>query len=275
MEIFTLPFMQKAFIAGIVLGTVLPFLGVFATLKRMSFFGDGVAHASLAGVAVGVLAGVHPFGVALLVGILFGIGTYILERKTTLASDAVIGTLFTAGLALGIIILNLKPGYQPELMGFLFGNILAVSASDILLIGILGALIFAFLLFFMRPLVLMVFNREAAWVSGVRTDVLEFLFYIILPITVVLGVKLLGIILVSALLVAPPTTAKLIARSFKELVIFSIIGGEISIIAGLIFSYILDVPSGAAIVLTGTLLFLFVLIIKRFFVSRSQSVKIE
>lgn len=256
MEIFTLPFMQKAFIVGGLVGLTLPYLGVFATLKRMSFFGDGIAHASLAGVALGVVTGFTPFGMALAIGVVFGAGIYFFEKKTKLASDAVIGIFFTTGLALGVILLSLQKGYQPELLGFLFGNILTISMQDVFLIAIFSVLIFLFLFVFKRQLALLAFDRESAWLSGINTGVLEFAFYIILSIAVVLGVKLLGIILISALLVIPATTAKLIAKSFNSLTILAIVLGEAAVVSGLVFSYVLDLPSGATIIVMGTLLFI-------------------
>lgn len=260
MEIFSLPFMQKAFLAGGLVGVVLPYLGVFATLKRMSFFGDGIAHASLGGVALGVAVGFTPFGMALVIGVLFGAGIYFLEKRTKLSSDAVIGIFFTTGLALGVILLSLQRGYQPELLGFLFGNVLTISRGDIFLMAVFCVLIFLFLVVFKRQLALAAFDRESAWLSGINTGVLEFAFYIILSIAVVLGVKLLGIILISALLVIPPTTAKLAAKSFNSLIVFSIILGEASIFLGLVFSYILDLPSGATIIVMDTLLFISVFV---------------
>jgi len=255
MEILTLPFMQKAIAAGLVLGLILPFLGVFATLRRMSFFGDGIAHASLAGIAIGVVAGFQPFFAALAIGVLFGIGVYLLERKTNLASDAIIGLMFTTGLAVGIVLLSLQRGYQPELISFLFGNILAIGNTDLLVMGAFAALIFGFLVLFLRQLTLMTFDRDTAWLSGISVGKLELVFYIILSVAIVLGVKLLGIILVSALLIIPPTTAKLFASSFQNLLFWSIIAGELSIMLGLVTSYFLDLPSGATIILMGSLLF--------------------
>jgi len=263
MELFTLPFMQKAFLAGAALGLVLPFLGVFMTLKRMSFFGDGIAHASLAGVALGVVVGVSPFGVALVVGVLFGMGVYLLERKTNLSSDAIIGLIFTSGLSLGIILLSLEKGYQPELIGFLFGNILAIGFVDLITIAVVAGSIFLFLFWFVRQLTMTILDRETAWLSGIPVGKLEFFFYIILALAIVLGVKLLGIILVSALLIIPPTISKLVATSFKNLILYSIVAGEFAIIAGLIFSYYLDLPSGATIILTATVLFFLVFIPKQ------------
>jgi len=267
-ELFALPFMRRAFLAGALLGVVLPYLGVFTTLRRMSFFGDGIAHASLAGVAIGIAAGLQPFGTAIVVGVLFGIGIFVLEKKTRLSSDAIIGTIFTSGLALGVVILSFERGYQPELISFLFGNILTIGSSDIAIIGALTLVILGFLIANHRAIALTVFDAETAWLSGVRTSLLEFIFYVILSLAVVLGVKLLGIILVSALLIIPPTTAKLFSRSLRAFIVTSIVLGELAIFLGLVFSFIFDLPSGAAIILTSALIFtaaLLLIYLKRLF----------
>jgi zinc transport system permease protein len=261
MELLTmlqLPFMQRAFLAGVALGLVLPFFGVFVTLRRMSFFGDGIAHATLAGVAIGIVAGVSPFIAALGVGALFGAGVYLLERKTDISSDALIGVLFTGGLALGIVLISWQQGYQPELLSFLFGSILSINAQDLGVILGFSALIVLALLMLLRQLTLLALDKESAWLYGVRTELLDFFFYVLLSVTIVLGVKLLGIILVSALLIIPPTVAKLLAPSFKTLIGGSVIAGEVFIVLGLLLSYFLDLPSGATIILVGVVSFLLV-----------------
>jgi zinc transport system permease protein len=244
--------MQRALIAGIALGLILPFLGVFVTLRRMSFFGDGIAHATLAGVAIGIITGVSPFVAALGIGVLFGAGVYLLERKTNISSDALIGVLFTGGLALGIVLISRQKGYQPELLSFLFGSILSVSTRDLGIILGFSAVIVVALLMLLRQ----------------RTELLDFLFYVLLCVTIVLGVKLLGIILVSALLIIPPTIAKLLAPSFKTLIGVSVIAGEVFIVLGLMLSYLLDLPSGATIILVGVVTFLLVAMRQMVFRSR-------
>lgn len=261
MELLTilhLPFMQRALIAGIALGLILPFLGVFVTLRRMSFFGDGIAHATLAGVAIGIVAGVSPFLSALGIGVLFGAGVYLLERKTNISSDALIGILFTGGLALGIVLISQQKGYQPELLSFLFGSILSVGSRDLGIILGFSAVIVLALLVLWRQLTLLALDKETAWLYGVRTESLDFFFYVLLSVTIVLGVKLLGIILVSALLIIPPTIAKMLAPSFKTLIGVSVIAGEVFIVLGLMLSYLLDLPSGATIILVGVLAFLLI-----------------
>ncbi|OHA62703.1 MAG: hypothetical protein A2748_02215 [Candidatus Wildermuthbacteria bacterium RIFCSPHIGHO2_01_FULL_45_20] len=252
MEFLTLAFMQRALLAGIAIGLILPFLGVFVSMRRMAFFGDGIAHASLAGIALGIVTGANPFWGALAVGIAFGIGVYALEHKTNLSSDVVIGVLFTSGLALGVVLMSFQHGYQPDLITFLFGNILAISQTDMLVIAGLAAVIFSVLFWYARHFTMIAFDRETAWTSGMNTELLNLLFYILLSVTIVLGVKLLGIILVSALLIIPAAIGKLLAPSFIGLVTLSIIAGEFAIGIGLLISYYLDIPSGSTIILTGS-----------------------
>ena len=252
---FHLPFMQRALAAGISLGLILPFLGVFVTLRRMSFFGDGIAHATLAGVAVGIVAGISPFIAALGIGALFGAGVYLLERRTNISSDALIGVLFTGGLALGIVLISRRHGYQPELLSFLFGSILSVGRLDLFIILGASVLIVSALILLLRQLTLLALDNETAWLYGVHTELLDFFFHVLLSVTIVLGVKLLGIILVSALLIIPPTIAKMVAPSFRTLIGASVITGEVCIVLGLLLSYLLDLPSGATVILVGVTAF--------------------
>ncbi len=263
-------FMQRAFIAGMVLAPLLAVLGSFMTLRKLSFFADGIAHASLLGVAIAIIVGILPFIGALIIGILLGITMYFLEKHSKLASDTVVGIVFTTGMALGIILVSLQPGYQPELISFLFGNILAVTWADIWTITALSFGILLIVYIFFRQFILISLSKEMAWTSGIHTKYLDLLFYIFLSLAVVLGVKLLGIILVSALLIIPPVTSKLIARSFYSYVLFAIIFAFISFIVGLFSSYHLDLPSGASIVVSATIIFVFVLLAKSFIFSKKK-----
>jgi len=261
-EILQLEFMQRAFIAGIILAPLLSVLGAFTTLRKMSFFADGIAHASLLGVAFAIIAGVTPFNGALVAGLLFGVLTFLLERYTKLATDAIIGIIFTTGLALGIIIISLQPGYQPDLISFLFGNILAITWSNVWLILVLSSIILSLVFLLFRQLTLLSLSEELAWTSGISTKYLNLFFYIMVSVSVVLGVKLLGIILVSALLITPPVTAKLITQSFRSYVFLSVIFSLIAFIGGLFVSYYFDFPSGASIVVSATTIFAIVFAVK-------------
>ncbi|HIP49854.1 MAG TPA: metal ABC transporter permease [Candidatus Pacebacteria bacterium] len=260
-EILSLQFMQKAIIAGMFLGVMMPFLGVFVTLKRMAFFGDGIAHASLAGIALGLLMGVAPFTFAVPFAIAVGALIYFLERYTKVSSDSAIGTVFTTSMAVGIILLSLKSGYQPDLISFLFGNILTISSVDVWVVAFGSIFIMLFLIIFYRPLTLLIIDPVQAWLQHVRTGFLEFVFYLITALAVVFGVKILGIILVSALLIIPASTAKLFSRNFVQLIMYSIVLGFTAVLCGLFLSYYLNLPSGASIILfSATFFFLSVMI---------------
>ena len=260
LELLQLEFMQRAFIAGIFLAPLLAVLGSFVTLRRMSFFADGIAHASLLGVALSILVGVAPFGGALIIGVVFGVLIFLLERYTSIASDAVIGIIFTTGLALGIILISLQSGYQPDLISFLFGNILAITWSNVWMIGILSAGILSTVILMFKKFTLTSLSEELAWTSGISTTYVNLLFYVLLSVAVVLGVKLLVIILVSALLITPPVTAKLVTGSFRSYVMASVVFSLIAFIGGLFASYYLDLPSGASIVMSASTIFIAVLL---------------
>ncbi|RMD50777.1 metal ABC transporter permease [Candidatus Parcubacteria bacterium] len=257
MEIFSYPFMQRAAIAGIFLGLMLASLGVVASLRKMSFFSEGVAHASLAGIAIALLINVSPLPVAIIWAMIIALAIFKIERSTNLNSDTAIGILFTASMALGILIISLLPGYQPELMSFLFGSILTVKSIDLWIIIALSLLILIWFFPTLKKLTFLSLNEETAIVNGINTKIITLIFYLSLAIATVLGVKILGIVLVSALLIIPPATGRLLANSFKSYFVFSILAAEFSIFAGLLLSVQYNLPSGAAIVLASALLFTF------------------
>ncbi len=269
-ELLQMEFMQRALIAGIVLAPLLAVLGSFMTLRKMSFFADGVAHASLLGIAIALVVGIAPFSGALMVGVLLGAVIFFIERHAKLASDSVIGIIFTTGMALGIILISLQPGYQPDLISFLFGNILAVSWENVWVILGLSLGILSLVYVFFRQLVLISLSKEMAWTSGINTKYIDLLFYIILSLAVVLGVKLLGIILVSALLIIPPVTSRLVTRSFYYYVLFAIMFSLLAFLAGLFGSYYLNLPSGASIVVSATSIFVLVLMLKALIFSKKN-----
>ena len=256
LELLQFPFVQRAIISGLILGLLFAVLGVYVILRNMAFWGDGIAHASLAGIAFALFSGSQPLLWAIIVSVAFAVTIFFLERHTTLSNDALIGVLFTSFMALGVVILSFIPGYQPELISFLFGNILTVGVVDILIMSVVGSLILIFVYFNNRALALQTFDRESAYLAGINTDALDLLFYISLAVSVVLGVKVLGVVLVSALLIIPASIAKMVSRSYKSLRIVSVIIGEVVVIVGMMTSLWWDIPSGPSIILVGAILFL-------------------
>ena len=263
-ELLQFPFMQRAFIAGVLLAALLAYLGVLVVIRKMAFFSEGVAHASLAGIAAGVLFNINPIATALVTSVVFAVVMFVVEKRTQLSSDTVIGLLFTSGMALGILLMSLKRGYQPELMSFLFGNILSIHRTDMFLIVPLTVAIGIFLAVNRRRFTLMAMDREMAHLAGLNPDVFQLTLYVILAVSVVLAIKILGVILVSALLIVPVSISKMISSSYKQLVIVSMILSELIVVTGLVLSSAFNLPTGATIVLTGTAVFLLVVLIKGF-----------
>jgi len=254
-ELLQLPFMQRALLAGLVLGVLLAYLGIYVALRKMAFFSDGIAHAALAGAAIGLLTRFSPLVSALVFSALLAVLIFWLEKKSSLSSDAIIGILFTSGMALGVVLISLRQGYQPELIGYLFGNILAIRRQDLALIVILAVLVMAFILGNRRKLTLLALDREMAYMAGFNPDLYQLLLYIMLACSLVLGIRVLGIILVSAILIIPVSTARLVSRSFRALTWWTVLLAEGIMIGGLVLSFYLNLPSGAVIVLTGSALF--------------------
>lgn len=255
-EIFSLPFMQRALIAGVISAFVLGWIGIFVVARRMSFFGDGIAHASLAGVALAILIGWAPIPVALVLAVIFGVLIFFLEQKLGLSNDVAIGILFSAGMALGVLLLSFTQGFQPELISFLFGSILSVTNLDLWTIAGIG-IVAAIILYITRnKLAFVSFDKEGAYLAGIDPNKYILLLYILTSVSVIISIRLIGIILTSALLILPSATGRLWARSFKEMELFGIIIATFSVIAGLFISVAWNIPSGAAIILTGTAIFI-------------------
>ncbi|HBU27794.1 TPA: manganese transporter [Candidatus Uhrbacteria bacterium] len=255
LEILSFPFMQRALVTGILIGLLLATLGIFVLMRNMAFFGDGIAHASLAGIALGILTGVAPLPVAIIYAIVVALIIYGLERSTRLSSDTIIGILFTASMALGVVLLAATPGFQPELVSFLFGNILTITFTDIVLIGSFATLILVWLLGWHRHLTYATLDPDSATIAGINTQLHTILLYIALAVSVVLGVKILGIVLISALLIIPAATSSLLTGTFKSFFWISGLLSVVVIVLGLLLSFFIDAPSGATIILVAASVF--------------------
>lgn len=255
LEILQYPFMQRALIVGVLLSVGLAYLGVFVVLKRMAFYSDGIAHASLAGVAAGLVFGMYPLYAALIFSVLFAVFIYFLEERTTLAPDSLIGILFTASMSLGLIMMSLGGGYRPELTSFLFGSILTITVIDTIIVFVVSVILGGFFLVAHKGMMLMSLDRDMAYVSGIRVRAYQLSMYIILSLSVVLGVKVAGVVLVSALLIIPVSTVKLVSTSLRSLIIGTVCLAPLSVVCGIVISFEAGLPTGPTIVLVGALLF--------------------
>jgi zinc transport system permease protein len=259
------PFMQRALYGGLIVALLTASIGVFVTLKKQSFLADGVAHASLAGVAIAFALAISPTPIALLTGVFMAIAITYIQKNSNLASDAVIGIVYSFLFAVGIIVLNLSPSYRPELSTYLFGSILSISWGDIGYAFVTLLVTLLFFTSFYRQLIYVTFDTEAAQIRGIKTQRFEYLQNILTSIVIIVSIKIVGIVLVTALLIMPATAAKLIARNFKQMMPLALIISVISFFSGMIMSYLWNSPTGATIVVSSALLFFLIFVFQNIF----------
>jgi zinc transport system permease protein len=254
-DMFSLQFMQNAFLAGMMLSFVLAVVSFFVVLRRLSFIGVGVAHSAFGGVALGALLGISPTLTAIGFAVVVSNAIGYIGKKGHLGTDTAIGIFFPLAMAMGVIFIGMSDQYNVDLFGYLFGNILAITRQDLIVIAVFGGLVLLSTVLFFKELLFVAYDREVALVSGMPVAFLDHFFLTILALSVVISMKIVGIILVSALLVIPGAAASQITRRYDSMIAFSIIIALISTIGGLIISYYADLPSGAAIVTLASFIF--------------------
>lgn len=262
LDLLLTPFFLRALIVGSLLGLVLAALGVFVAVRRLSFFSDAIGHSALTGIAIGLLFHFNPFLAALAFALLMAALIASLRPRTRLPIDTLLGVFFPAAVAIGVILVSLTPGYQTDLINFLFGDILTVSYFDILTSAALLLIVAVTLLAAGKSFVAITVNTDLARAEGIPVQRHELIFLLLLAATVALSIKLVGIVLVTAMLVTPAATAQNLSRSLATLFGFSLLTGLLAIVIGLILSALLNLPSGPAIVLTSSTFFLFSFFLK-------------
>lgn len=256
-------FLIRSLIAGIIAGLVASFIGVYVVLKKLSFFTHAISHGSLTGIAIAFLLKINPFTTALVFGSLIGLAMQYVSEKTKLYSDAIIGTLLPASISVGLIIISLMKGYKPDLMSYLFGDILSVTYADILLIFVISLASFVIIFCLFNEITLTSIDEEWAKVKGLKTRLFNYLFILILSLTIIIGAKIVGIILVSALVVMPSASSINIAKSLRQTFILSIVFGISSVILGISISYFLNLPSGPTIIIVLLVIFMITFFLRR------------
>jgi len=260
LEALSYTFMQKALIAGIAVGLICSFMGTFLVLRRYSLFGDGIAHVAFGGISVGLFLGVFPLWTAFIVSIFGGLGLQKLRQSTKISGDSAVAVVLVSGLAVGVILVSSSGGFSVDLFSFLFGSILLISNEDTIMILAISAGIIATLTILQKQFLHLTFNEEQAKLVGLRTTLLNYAFVVLASITVVTSMRLVGILLISALIVIPNITAMMFGKGFKKTVFISMSIAVISVVSGILVSYFLNVaPSGTIVViavgiLVGTLI---------------------
>jgi ABC-type Mn2+/Zn2+ transport system permease subunit len=227
----------------------------------MSFIGSGIAHSAFGGVALGYLLGVNPVGVAIPFSVATALAIGWVAKKGRVSEDTSIGIFFVSTMALGILLIGLKAGYNVDLFGYLFGSILSVTLSDLLLILILGVCVAGTVLLLFKEFFFLSFDEEMAAVHGLPVRSLYFLLLALIAITIVVSIKIVGIVLVSAVLVIPAAAAFQLTSRFRLMIVLSVIIGIVSSLAGLFLSYLFNLASGATMVLTAAVLFFLCLVL--------------
>lgn len=261
-ELLTYPFLQRALLASVMVGILCPFVGNFVVLRRMSFFSDAISHSAFAGIAAGAILGIDLSMSSIVVAILIALLIAFLSEKTTLSHDTVIGIAFSGAIATGMLIIGMMKGYRRDIFTFLFGDILAITTADLLLILIFSVLTISILLTFLKPFLQITFNRDLARVEGVNVRFFEYLLFLIIAVVITVSLKIIGIILVTSLLIVPAASAKNLASSMGRLFVLSSIFGIVSGVVGLIASIYLNTSSGPTIVLVSIGIF-FLTMLKR------------
>ncbi len=248
-EFLSYGFVQRGLVAGSLVALVCALLGVFLVLKRLSLIGDGLSHVCLTGVALGLLTNTSPLYMSMPVVLLASLGILQIMEKIKVYGDAAIGIVSAAGLAVGILLTALAGGFNADLFGFLFGSILTVARTEVFACALLFVALVGFLLFFYRDLLAASFDEAFARTRGVAVKRLQTGLILFTSLAIVLALKVVGIFLVSALIVLPPVTALLLARTFKQVLCIACMAGLVSVWGGVYLSFLFNIPSGATIIL--------------------------
>ncbi|GBE06434.1 MAG TPA: metal ABC transporter permease [Nitrospirae bacterium] len=248
-DLLSYPFMQRALLAAVMVGILCPFIGNFVVMRKMAFFSSAISHSAFAGIALGALLGIDFSFSSVALSILIALFIAFLAERTTLSHDTIIGIAFSGIIAAGMLIMGFLKGYRAALFSYLFGDILAVNRSDLLLIFAVSAMTIVITLTFLKAFLQITFYRDLAKVEGINVRLFEYLMFLIIALVVTVSLKIVGIILVTSMLIIPAAAAKNLASSMRGLFSLSCAFGVISGVTGLIGSFYLNTASGPTIVL--------------------------
>lgn len=255
LEALSYGFVQKALISGIAVAVICSFMGTFLVLRRYSLFGDGIAHVSFGGVAVGLFLGVFPIWTAYILAIFGGIGLQKLRQSTKISGDAAVAVVLVTGLSVGVILVSSSGGFSVDLFSFLFGSILLISNEDTMIILTISAGIIATLAALRKQFLQITFNEEQAKIAGLHVTLLNYAFVILAAVTVVTSMRLVGILLISALVVIPNISAMMFGKGFKQTVGISMLISVSSVVSGILLSYYYNLaPSGIIVIVAVSIL---------------------
>jgi zinc transport system permease protein len=260
MDILNYDFMQRALAAGLVTAVVCPLIGMFVVVRRQALIGDGLGHIAFAGVTGGYLLGVYPTAAAAVVTMLGAGVIELIRRRHTHHADTALAIMFYTGIALAVIFSSMARTPGTSLLGVLFGSILTVTVQDLALIAFCGCLVAAAVALLFERLVLIAFDEDIAHVAGINTRLVSLLLSVLTALVVVVGMRVVGILLVSALMVVPVAAAHLLRRGFRATLAWAVAFSVLAVAGGLTLSFYLDIAPGGTIVITAVAVYLAVLL---------------
>ena len=262
LELLQYEFVRNAIAAGILASIACGIIGVYVVVKRIVFISGGIAHASFGGIGLGYYLGINPILGVLPFSIASALSMGWVSKRSRLPEDTAIGILWALGMSIGIILVSLTPGYAPDLMTYLFGNILTVPFSDIILMLVLDAIIIVVVYSFYKEFLALCFDEEFATVRGVAAEKLYLVLLCLIALTVVVLIRVVGVILVIALLTIPAAMSRQFTANLKKMMVLSVMFGAVFSSGGIWLSYMFDVPSGATIVLVMSVVYLMYSLVK-------------
>jgi len=266
-DLFQYNFFQNAVVAAVLASISCGIIGSYIVARRIVFISGGITHASFGGIGLAWYLGLNPVFGAAVFGVLSALGIEWISKKTDVRQDSVIGILWALGMALGIIFIYMTPGYAPNLMSFLFGNILTVGALDLYLLLGLCLITIAIFTFLLRPILFVAFDEEFARTQKAPVQFLNYLLISLVALAIVLNIRVVGIILVISFLTIPQTIANMFTNDFKKMILGSIAFGILGSFIGLLVSYRINAPSGATIIFSFVILFVVAKIIQLIMIS--------
>jgi zinc transport system permease protein len=262
MEVFELAFMRQALLAALLVGIAAPLVGVFLVQRRMSLIGDGMGHVALAGVAVGILTGQAPVVTALIAAVLAAVFIELVRLRGRTNADMALAVMFYGGIALGVVLISRgTTSSATNLTGYLFGAILTTSSRDLVVFGILAVVVVALVLLLRARLFAVAQDEEYARAIGLPVTGYNLALAILTAVTVVVSMRVVGLLLISALMILPNASAQLVGRSFASTVRWAALFGVVSSVGGVWASYYLGTPSGGTIVLAAIAIFLAITVV--------------
>lgn len=248
MDLLQYTFFQHALLGSFLASIMCGLLGTYIVTRRIVFISGGLTHASFGGVGLGLYFGVSPLLTASLFSLLSALGIQHLSSRSLMRQDSAIAVFWTLGMALGIILTFLSDGYAQDLSTYLFGNILTINSSDLILMGVLTAVAVLFFAIFLKQIILIAFDRDFALSRGIRVSLMEHLLMGLIALAIVSTLRMVGIVLVLSLLTVPQMTASLYTDRFKTIILLSQASGFLCCLLGLTISYFYNIPSGATII---------------------------